>query len=490
MIRFSLLLILLTASSTAADPPVFREDWKEIPWALPVTQEHVANVDLRLELHGPGKNSIKKSHHENIENDPFYIWSGKCEMNWALSLSHRRSLVDLSGEGARVRWRSRQSGGRRLHLIVRLPGERWMVSEESDTVAGGWHDFEFAPGKLEWRYLNIITVRAGEKIDAPDLSRVDAVGFTDLATGGGSKLCSRLDWIEVCGRAVPRPGRKPPAVKSHRVEPALPDGVVGELGLTFAKYGRRELGLDLYYPRARQAEARPAVVFIHGGGWYKGDPSSYTAMAQRLAASGFVTANIEYRLSGEAPFPAAIHDCKAAVRWLRAHAEKYHIDPQRIGAVGGSAGGHLCGLLATSSGAAMLEGDGGHADQSSAIQAAVIMAGTMDLSTPEQLERAAQDPRRRQITFMGGRWDEAKQNYLDASPDRHIDASTPPLCFMDGEFDRPGQRYVATIRRLDALGIPHESHVIENAPHPFWTSHPFFDPALAHLTAFFEKHLK
>ena len=487
-LRFLSLLLFAASISHAFGEPVFREDWKEIPWALPVTQEHVATKGLKLELHGPGKNGIKKSHHENIKNDPFYIWSGKCAMNWALSLSPQRSLIDLSGDDAKIRWRSRQSGDRQLHLIVRLPGDRWMVSEEADGASKEWHDFELAPAKLTWRYLNIIKVTAGEKIGSPDLSRVDAIGFTDLATGGGSKVCSRLDWIEVHGKAIPRPKRKPPAVKSSRVRPQLPDGVEQHLGLTFAKYGKRELKLDLYVAEA--PVLKPAILFIHGGGWYKGDPSSYTAMAQQLAARGFVTANIEYRLSSEAPFPAAIHDCKAAVRWLRANAKKYLIDPQRIGAVGGSAGGHLCGLLATSWGVRKLEGKGGNPERSSAIQAAVIMAGTMDLTTPEQLERANSDPRRRQITFMGGTFEEARQNFIDASPNRHITVGTPPLCFMDGEFDRPGLRYIATKEKLDALKIPHESHVIKNAPHPFWTSDPFFQPALGHVEAFFRKHLK
>ncbi|MGI9244665.1 MAG: alpha/beta hydrolase fold domain-containing protein, partial [Verrucomicrobiales bacterium] len=226
-----------------------------------------------------------------------------------------------------------------------------------------------------------------------------------------------------------------------------------------------------------------------GGGWYKGSPESYTPMAQQLAASGFVTANIEYRLSGEAPFPAAIHDCKAAVRWLRANASEYGIDPDRIGAAGGSAGGHLCGLLATSGDVAELDGDGGNPTFSSAIQAAVIMAGAMDLTTPDMLARAESDPRRRLITFMGGTWDEARQNYIDASPIRHINAQTPPMCFMDGEFDRPGVRYVATREKLDTLGIQYEAHVIDKAPHPFWSANPFFKTALRHVDAFFSEQL-
>src|SRR5690606_14422498 len=104
----------------------------------------------------------------------------------------------------------------------------------------------------------------------------------------------------------------------------------------------------------------------------------HAQIAQALADRGFVTVTISYRLSGEAQFPAQIHDCKASVRWLRANAEKYGVDPDAIGATGLSAGGHLVALLATSGGVPELEGDGGNAEQSSAIQAAVAMGAQAD----------------------------------------------------------------------------------------------------------------
>ena len=98
----TLYLVLLVSQflniETQGEAPLFfREDWKESPFALPITSEHVANPLLRMELHGPGKNGVKKSHHAEIENDPFYVWSGRCEMNWALSLKKGGALVDLSG---------------------------------------------------------------------------------------------------------------------------------------------------------------------------------------------------------------------------------------------------------------------------------------------------------------------------------------------------------------------------------------------------------
>lgn len=472
----------------SADPLFFREDWKEIPFALPITPEHVNNPDLRLETHGPGRLGVKKSHHDNIENDPYYVWSGECKMPWAVSLQKQGKLVDLSSDSAKVVWRTRQSGGHAMHLLIKLPEERWFISEQNDPSSKDWHETTFRIKDLSWRYFSIIKCVAGEKVPTPDLSTVEQIGFTDQQAGKSSNFSSRLDWIEVYGKEKNAPKSPPPPVKQTRAIPKLPAGVEAHESLVYAKYGDRELTLDLYKP-SHPAVPLPAVLFMHGGGFYKGDPSSYTAMAMELAGHGYVTLNMFYRLSGEAPFPAAIQDCKAAVRWARANAKKYDIDPDRIGSVGGSAGGHLSGLLATSGPATYLEGLGGNETYSSQIQACVVMAGGMDWRTPESLQAAAEDPRRRIYTFLDGTIDEVPQTYHNASPVFHVSKATPPMCFMDGEFDLPGTRYGAIIEKLDALGIYHESHVIKNGPHPFWSSHPFFEPSMEILVNFFGRTL-
>ena len=113
---------------------------------------------------------------------------------------------------------------------------------------------------------------------------------------------------------------------------------------------------------------------MRGGGWQHGDSKGFAFIAAALAQAGFAAACIQYRTSQEAPFPAAVHDAKAAVRWLRANAGAYRIDPDAIGAIGGSAGAHLAAMLATSDAAADLEGGGGHAGVSSRISAAVARA--------------------------------------------------------------------------------------------------------------------
>src|SRR5262249_12029455 len=143
-------------------------------------------------------------------------------------------------------------------------------------------------------------------------------------------------------------------------------GVRIERDATYAKVGKdRELKLDLYVPEKAEGKL-PLVVWIHGGGWRGGTKTGTPAGG--LAMAGFVVASVEYRLSGEAQFPAQIEDCKAAIRWLRANAEKHHIDPHRVGVWGGSAGGHLVALLGTA-GDQKTWDVGENTDQSSRVQA-------------------------------------------------------------------------------------------------------------------------
>ena len=192
---------------------VFREDWKTTPAARPVTQAQVAHPGLVLALHGTGAGQLKKSHHDEIEGDPYYIWSGKCDGAWAISLRHRNALIDLS-RGGLVRWNARQSGSRCLRLILKPEDRPWIVSDQYHGASTGWHEYEIAIASATWRGLDIRNVTAGEPLTTAALvrefgvtrgfERVDAIGVTDLMPGDGSGNCSRLDWIEVWGRSVAR----------------------------------------------------------------------------------------------------------------------------------------------------------------------------------------------------------------------------------------------------------------------------------------------
>jgi hypothetical protein len=197
---FIIQIFFLIASYAGTPDLLFREDWKETAAEIPLSQSHVSNPDLELTLHGPGMHGIKKSHHDTIENDPFYVWSGASPGNWAVSFKYRPGLIDLSGS-AKVRWRSKQSGFRRLRLIVELNDGSWLVSDAFDGASPDWRVFEFTISDLTWHQLDILRISEKKPVKSPDLRRVKQVGFTDLMPGGVSDACSRLDWIEVYAEA-------------------------------------------------------------------------------------------------------------------------------------------------------------------------------------------------------------------------------------------------------------------------------------------------
>lgn len=176
----------------------FREDWKEIPAEIPVKQEHVTNPDLVLHLYGPGKEVVKKSHHDQPVDDPYYIWSGLCEGNWLLTLEKKGQFVDLTGF-SKIRWRTKQAGLRQLHIVLKLEDGIWLVSKQADGPSKDWRVREFNIQDQEWYELDIETICETKPAENPDLSKVQEIGFTDLMRGGGSNACSRLDWIEVYG---------------------------------------------------------------------------------------------------------------------------------------------------------------------------------------------------------------------------------------------------------------------------------------------------
>ena len=181
----------------------FREDWRETDAATPVTQDHVANPNLTLQLYGPGREGVNKSHHDKPADDPFYIWSGTATGNWAVTLRHRTHNADLTGQ-SKIRWRSKQAGFRELRIVIKLASGQWLVSSESDGPSDDWREREFILAGMRWRKLDIKTITEAAWVLTPDLSRVEEIGFTDLMSGGESVACSRLDWIEVWARGMVR----------------------------------------------------------------------------------------------------------------------------------------------------------------------------------------------------------------------------------------------------------------------------------------------
>ena len=283
-------------------------------------------------------------------------------------------------------------------------------------------------------------------------------------------------------KAAPRPNAAQPSTE-------VPASVVSALDVPFAQYGERKLLMDIYQPRsAKKADRRPALVLIHGGGWHKGDKTKFRPLATRLAERGYVVAAIEYRLADEAPFPAAMHDCNAAVRFLRAHAREYQLDPRRIGAIGGSAGGHLAGLMASAGTHPELQGEGGYPDRPSKIQAAIVMAGPMEMLTGSVAERARTGQNSNSNSWLRGTVDQKPALYGLADACAQIDQNTCPILFMMGEFDKP-ERNQASRDKLQALGIDTGVKVYQDGKHGCWNQLPWIDQMVVDMDTFLQEQL-
>jgi arylsulfatase A len=261
-------------------------------------------------------------------------------------------------------------------------------------------------------------------------------------------------------------------------------------GLVYATYGQQRLSLDLYLPLG-PAQDRPGVVVVRGGGWLVGDRKRFAHVASALADRGVVAASIEYRTADKALFPAAIQDVKAAIRWLRAHAAQYGIDPEAIGTIGGSSGAHMALLAALTAGMAEFEGTGGNPATPSNVQAAVAMAVPADLLalTPENKLTVGK--------FLGSIPEQNAEAWRRASPISHARPDGPPVLLLHGADDDsvPTSQSTSFAEQYRRAGATAEVHILSHAPHAFWNYLPCFNDAMDRAAAFFlaaqqEKHRK
>lgn len=275
-------------------------------------------------------------------------------------------------------------------------------------------------------------------------------------------------------------GGKIPVVSPYA---SMPEGILEQKDIEYGNVDGRALVLDLYRP-ADVAAPAPGLIFIHGGGWRSGNKKDYQYHCVEMAKRGYVTATIGYRLSGEAPFPAAVQDAQCAVRWLRANAGVYGVDPTRIAVLGGSAGGHLSLLVAYAEDDAFSK-TGGYDATNGDVQAVVNLYGVTDCTT--EIARSA-----REVTsFLQRSYDEAPEVFERCSPLTHLDAGDPPTLTFHGTIDDvvPVSQADALAARLDELGIPNVYCRLDGWPHTMDLAKPINNYVLWHIDAFLTKYL-
>ena len=289
-----------------------------------------------------------------------------------------------------------------------------------------------------------------------------------------------------------REGAKPPVAKqpagpgAQLPRGAASDQVLFPRDLVYGDGGGRPLKLDLVRPQPAPDKPLPLIVFIHGGGWRGGDKAGGVARVVPFVATGnYVGASIGYRLSGEAIWPAQIHDCKAAIRWLRANAAQYHIDPERIGVWGSSAGGHLVNLLGTSGGVDALEGSGGSPDQSSRVSCVVPFCGPTNFLAPRRFE-GGRRPSAVDL-LLGGAIEDKRDAAKEASPITYVSAEDPHCLNVHGTADgtvpfEQAEMFHEALKKANVdvtfVRVVDGSHAVGG------------EAVMQRVTEFFDKHLR
>ena len=265
---------------------------------------------------------------------------------------------------------------------------------------------------------------------------------------------------------------------------APPDAVSFQPDIVYATVAGEELMLNLAMPK-NAAGALPCIVIIHGGGWAAGNRVGHNDLTWKFAERGYVSVTVSYRFAPKHPFPAQVQDVKAAVRFLRANAAKFHIDPARIGATGFSAGAHLSMMLGVMDKADSLDDVGDHRDQSSKVQAVVSFFGPADLNLPYP-------PVTVNIlrNFLGATPQENSDIARKASPVTYVNAGDAPMLLYQGTNDPlvPHDQAIAMANALTTAKVPGRVELLLNAGHGWGGAE--ITRTLLGMEAFFNEHLK
>ncbi|WP_353935866.1 alpha/beta hydrolase [Reichenbachiella agariperforans] len=241
-----------------------------------------------------------------------------------------------------------------------------------------------------------------------------------------------------------------------------------EEGVVYRSIGARDLALDIFYPKDTAAK-HPLVVMVHGGGWVSGTRDHMHPLASRLAGAGFVAATVSYRLSPEAVYPAAVHDIKFAIRWLKMQSNTYAIDSSQVAILGCSAGGQLAALVGLTA-MDSLYGSVNDCPASDKVQAMIDMDGVLAFHHPESAEGRVAG------LWLGGSYEEVPAIWEEASALNHASAEDPPCLFINSSTPRFHAGQDDLIAQLSAFDIYTEVHQIADTPHTFWLFDPWLDP--------------
>lgn len=252
--------------------------------------------------------------------------------------------------------------------------------------------------------------------------------------------------------------------------PALSE-VSSTLDIPYGHTGERSLTLDFFSLAEEQANPRPVIFMIHGGGWMSGDKSMLHPLATALAQAGYQACVIEYRLSPESQYPAALEDIVVAMQWVIAHADTLAVDTSRLVLLGCSSGAQVATLL-------------GVADlwEAPRVQAIVNLDGVLAFHHPESQEGAAA------AQWLGGTYETVPDRWEEASPLHHADQNDPPILFINSQYPRFHAGRDDMMAKLQNDQV--EVHEWPDSPHTFWLFDPWFTPTVAYIDVFLRRVLE
>lgn len=271
------------------------------------------------------------------------------------------------------------------------------------------------------------------------------------------------------------------------ITPLVSDEIKYKENIIYKKTNTSNLKLDVYYPTKSSKKTFPAVLLIHGGGWLVGSKENERVMAQHLALNGYVGISVSYRLGFEVPYPAGVIDLKDAIVWMRKHAKKYHINPDKIAVLGASAGAQLATLIGVTPNSNLYEPD---AKISDAVQAIVNVDGVVSFIHPEAAAESKPGKVSMAGVWLNGEKEDNFKNWKEASPLEYVDANTPPTLFINSAQPRFHAGRDDMMALLDKYNIYNKMYTLPDSPHSFWLMHPWFETTLSYTVNFLNKVFK
>lgn len=263
------------------------------------------------------------------------------------------------------------------------------------------------------------------------------------------------------------------------VSPKYYSNILEKKEIIYSTTQDRALHLDAYYTKT--PVKNPAIVIIHGGGWKSGNKSQMELFAQEMASKGFSSFTIEYRLSQEAKYPAAIFDVKKAIQFIKTNTKEFNIDTTKIAILGCSSGGQMAALIGSTNNNSLFENKDSTSKTSSTVQAIIDIDGILAFKHPESAEGTVAG------LWLGGTYEEKPEVWEQASALTHTDKNTPPTLFINSSHARFHAGRDDMIVILNQNKIYSEVKTFENSPHSFWFLNPWFDKTVNTTTQFLNK---